>query len=185
MTCSGSIIIGMKVLTREKSEKTQGSEIRKEAERIHECAMLASETQFEHAQRWRMVDRLLSGAAAVFAAVAGVGALSEVLTIKWAGLVAILSAAVGAVATSVGAAQITARATDSANAYRNLQQDARLFLNLDLSVLQTEEARQQLQQLVDRQQQLNRAADIPSPFAWARAKKHLSEGSQDYEVDQE
>jgi len=40
--------------------------------------MSASETQFEHAKKWRWVDRLIGGTAAFLAAVAGVGALSQV-----------------------------------------------------------------------------------------------------------
>ncbi len=39
-------------------------EIRKEAERIHESAMCASEAQFAYAKRWRWVDWTLRGIAA-------------------------------------------------------------------------------------------------------------------------
>jgi hypothetical protein len=172
----------------ELADKGAGSswrdEVRKEGERIHESAMSASETQFEHAKKWRWVDRLIGGTAACLAAVAGVGALSQVMSIRWAGLVAILSAGVGAVATTLSAGQVRARASDSANAYRNLQQDARVFLNIDLSSLTQEEARQKLQRLVETQQQLNREADIPSQSAWARAKRNLAGGAQDFRTDE-
>lgn len=158
-------------------------EVRKEAERVHESAKYASETQFEHAKNWRWVDRTMGGAAAFLAAVAGVGALSQVIASKWAGLVAVVSAGIGAVAASLGAAQIKSNATISANSYRNLQQDARIFLGIDLASISEDEARQKLQRLVEIQQQLNREADIPSRKAWARAKANLEGGSQDFEVD--
>ncbi len=131
-------------------------EMRKEARRVQESAETASETQFEYAKRWPRVDRVLGGVAAVLAAVAGVGGLSEVVSGQVAGLVAILAAAVGAVAASLGAPQTKEKASVSANALRGLQQDARIFVNIDIHTLEADEARDRLQQLVERQQQLTR-----------------------------
>ena len=88
----------------EDDERTR-REIRKEVQRVEESARYASETQFEYAKRWRRVDRLIGGAAAVLAAVAGVGGLADQLSARWAGFVAILAAGVGAVAASIGAPQ--------------------------------------------------------------------------------
>lgn len=158
-------------------------EMRKEAHRVHESAETASETQFEYAKRWRRVDRVLGGIAAVVAAVAGVGGLSEVVSAQVAGLIAILAAALGAVAASLNAPQTKEKASVSANALRGLQQDARIFMNIDLDTLEQDEARDRLQQLVERQQQLTREAEIPSPKAWERAKNNLEAGSQKYEAD--
>jgi hypothetical protein len=58
-----------------------------------------------------------------------------------------------------------------------------MFLTIDLPSLSVEEAKDQLKQLVDRLQQLNRVAEIPSSRAWKRAKKSIETGSQDYEAD--
>lgn len=158
-------------------------EIRKEAERILESATYASETQFEYAKRWRRVDRWIGGAAAVLAAVAGIGGLSQVLSARWAGLVAVLAAGIGAVAASMGAPQTKEKAAGSATAYRALQQDTRIFLSIELPTLPDDEAKAQLQQLVERLQQLNQAAEIPSPGAWRRAKRSIERGVQRYEAD--
>jgi hypothetical protein len=46
-----------------------------------------------------------------------------------------------------------------------------------------EDARSTLQELVNRQQQLNREAVIPSNKAWQRAKKQVERGSQTYNAD--
>lgn len=158
-------------------------EIRKEAERILESATYASETQFEYAKRWRRVDRWIGGAAAVLAAIAGIGGLSQVLTARWAGLVAVLAAGTGAVAASMGAPQTKEKASGSATAYRALQQDARIFLNIDLPNLPDDEAKTQLQQLVERLQGLNQSAEVPSAGAWRRAKRSIERGTQRYEAD--
>jgi hypothetical protein len=158
-------------------------EIRKEAERVHEAALFASETQFEYAKRWRRVDRWISSLSALLAATAGVGGLSHVLSARGAGLIAILAAGASAIAASIGAPQTKEKAQVSANAYRALQQDARIFLKIDLTNLPNDAARNQLQHMVDRLQKLNRESETPSGGAWRRAKKKVSRGSQDYQAD--
>jgi 4-alpha-glucanotransferase len=160
-------------------------EIRKEAARILESATYASETQFEYAKRWRRVDRWIGSAAAALAAVAGIGGLSQVLSARWAGLVAVVAAGTGAVAASIGAPQTKEKAAGSATAYRALQQDARIFLSIDLPSLPDDEAKAQLQQLVERLQQLNRATEVPSAAAWRRAKRSIERGAQRYKSDED
>jgi hypothetical protein len=157
--------------------------IRKEAERIHESALYASETQYEYAKRWRRVDRLIGAAAAATAAVAGVGGLSNVLSARGAGLIAIVAAGMGAVAASLGAPQTKERAAVAATAYRSLQQDVRIFLRIDLPKLDDEEARERLSELVSRSQQLNRESALPSDRAWKKAKAKIEAGAQKYEAD--
>ncbi len=158
-------------------------EIRKEGERIHESATYASETQFEYAKRWRRVDRIIGGAAAAIAAIAGVGGLSNILSARWAGLIAIVAAGLGAVAASLGAPQTKEKAAIAATAYRALQQDARIFLNIDLPTLTEEEAREQLKELVSRSHQLNRESALPSDSAWRKAKARIETGAQRYQAD--
>jgi hypothetical protein len=160
------------------------AEIRAEAERVHEAATYASETQFEFAKRWRRADRWVGGIAAALAAVAGVGGLSNVFSARWAGLIAVLAALTGAIAASLGAPQTKEKASVAANAYMALQQDARIFLHIDLGRLDETAAREGLQKLVDRLQQLNRESVIPSTRAWRLAKKQIEAGSQTYEAEQ-
>jgi hypothetical protein len=160
------------------------SEIRREAENVHEAVKYASETQFEYAKRWRRVDRWLGSAAAAFAAVAGVGGLSNVFPARVAGLIAVIAALTGAVAASISAPKTKEKASIAANSYRALQQDVRIFLRIDLETMSEDDARQGLQELVDRLQQLNREAEIPSPRAWEKARKQVESGSQTYETEQ-
>jgi uncharacterized protein YhaN len=165
------------------SDEERRNRIREEAARIHESATYSSETQFEYAKRWRSVDRWIGSVAAGLAAVAGVGGLSKVISVEWAGTIAILSALIGAISASIAARQTTEKATVSANLYRALQQDTRIFIRIDLDNLSIEDARDALQRLADRLQQLNRESVVPSPRAWERAKRHLEAGAQAYETD--
>ncbi len=84
----------------------------------------------------------------------------------------------------MGAPQTKEKASGSATAYRALQQDVRIFLNIDLPNLVDNEARDQLGQIVQRLQQLNQAAEIPSPGAWHRARRSIEQGAQHYQADE-
>jgi hypothetical protein len=165
------------------TDEERRKEIRAEAERVLEAATLSSETQFEYAKTWRSVDRWIGSAAAALAAVAGVGGLAKLLSVAWAGGIAVAAALVGAVAATLAARQTTEKAGVAATALRALQQDARMFINIDLEALEIEDARTILQGLVDRQQQLSREAVIPSLRAWNKAKQQVEGGSQSYVAD--
>ena len=165
------------------TDEERCKEIRDEADRVLEAATLSSETQFEYAKRWRTVDRWIGSIAAALAAVSGVGGLAKVISIQWAGGIAVATALVGAIAASIAARQTTEKAGISANSYRALQQDARMFLQIDLDSMAVDDARSILQGLVERQQQLNRESVIPSTKAWGRAKSQIEGGSQSYKAD--
>lgn len=166
------------------SQPDQSEEIRREAARVHESALYSAENQFANCRVWRLFDRTMGTTAAVLAAVAGVTGLANVSTIRVVGLVAVLSAAFGAIIASVGPAKVAERASTAANSYRNLQQDVRIFMKVDLANMPHDEAREHLQTLVERQQELNKAAPVPSALARRMARKSISQGGQDYEVDQ-
>jgi len=165
------------------SDEERRKEIRAEADRVLEAATLSSETQFEYAKTWRTVDRWVGSAAAALAAVSGVGGLAKVLSVQWAGGIAVAAALVGAIAATIAARQVTEKAGVSANSYRALEQDTRMFLQIDLDSMAIEDARSTLQELVNREQQLNREAVIPSDKAWQKAKKQVEAGSQTYKAD--
>lgn len=158
-------------------------EIEKEAKDIEEAAKYSSETQFEYAKTWRRIDRILAAIGALLAAVAGAGFLSDLLGVTAAGLVALIAAAFGAVSASMNAPQTKEKAAGSANLYRALQQDARVFRRVILPTISDEEALEQLLVLVKRHQELSGTAEIPSSRAWKRAKKQIETGSQHYESD--
>lgn len=159
------------------------AEMNKEASRIHESAMYSAQTQFAYSKSWRSVDRWLGGFAALVAATSAAGGLSTVLSARWTGLIALVSAGAGAVASSLGAPKTKTQAHASANAYLALQQDARNFINIDLPKMNVDEARDQLGKLIARQQELNATTEIPSGRAWRKAKSEVEGGNQKYEVD--
>ena len=165
------------------SDDERRTEMRQEAERVHEAAKYSAETQFEFAKRWRRADRWIGSLAAGLAAIAGVGGLSNVFSARWAGMIAVLAALTGAIAASIGAPQTKEKASVAANSYRALQQDARIFIKIDLVELSDADTRESLQKLVERLQQLNRESVIPSTKAWKRARRQIESGSQTYETD--
>ena len=166
------------------SDSSRREAMRKEAKRIHESAEHSAQNQFEYSKTWRSVDRWLGSFAAILAAIAGAGGLSEVFSAKWAGLIALGAAGAGAVATSLGAPKTKTLAHASGNAYLALQQDCRIFLEVDLDHMPISEARETLAKLVARHQELNATAEIPSKRARKKAKKNIDEGGQTYEVDE-
>ena len=165
------------------SEQEDRNQIRREAERVHESAMYTSQTQFEYSKTWRSIDRWVGGAAASLAAVSAAGGLSEVFSAQWAGLIALLAALSGAIATTLGAPKAKDRAHSTANALLALQQDARIFINIDLPTMSVDDAREELRTLVARQQELNATAEIPSGRAWNKAKRNVDSGGQSYAAD--
>ena len=58
-----------------------------------------------------------------------------------------------------------------------------MFLRIDLDTLSVDDARDVLQKLIDRLQELNRESEIPSPQAWKKAKEQIEGGSQTYESE--
>ena len=166
------------------TDTTRHEAMRKEAKRIHESAKHSAQNQFEYSKTWRSVDRWLGSISALLAALAGAGGLSEVLSAQWAGLIALVAAGAGAVATSLGAPKTKTLAHASGNAYLALQQDCRNFIEVDLDYLPVDEARAILANLVARHQELNATAEIPSKRARKKAEKNIEEGGQTYEVDE-
>lgn len=73
--------------------------------------------------------------------------------------------------------------TVSANQYRNLQQDVRVFQNLEIRSVDEAEAMERLGRLIRRQQDLNESSPVPSGFAFWLAKRNIKRGAQRYEVD--
>lgn len=154
-----------------------------EANRVHEACLWASESQFANCKIWRAADMIIGVCAAAAAAVAGVAGLADLITVQWAGGIAIASAALGAVNASLGAGRIASDSMVAGNQYRNLQQDVRVFRNIELHALSEQDAAERLMQLVSRQQDLNASSPVPSAFAFRRAKANIERGGQDYEVD--
>lgn len=183
MTARRSVIIDCTMGRNIPSDTERRSAMRKEAKRIHESAEHSAQNQLEYSKTWRSVDRWLGGFAAILAAIAGAGGLSEVFSAKWAGLIALAAAGAGAIATTLGAPKTKALAHAAGNAYLALQQDCRNFIEVDLDYISVDEARGTLAKLVAKLQELNATAEIPSRRARKKGKKNIDQGDQKYEVD--
>lgn len=161
----------------------QKKDIVKEAKRIHEAAMWSSQSQFEQAKIWLKRNAWLGVPSTGLAAIAGVAGLADVLGNVWTGALAITAAFLTAIMTTLNYSKKIDQAHASANAYLALQQDARIFVEVDSKAGSIAELRELLAKLVARQQEINGTAHIPSPKARKRAEKNIDDGRQRYEVD--
>src|SRR6266511_1073612 len=122
-----------------------------EAKRVEESGKWSGQGQFEQAKIWRGSNYALGVPGAALAAIAGAAELA--------------AAAFGAVMTSLNLARRIEQAQTAANAYLALQQDARVFYEIDVHTMGYEEARAALGELIARQQEVNKSAPIPSKRA--------------------
>src|SRR5579875_2856596 len=127
---------------------TEHQGITDELRRIEEAATYSSQTQFSSAKFWRGLNLALGVPAAALAAVAGTTVLADASNAKTGAIIALISAALTAVMTTLNAAQRAEQSRASANAYLTLQTDARVLRTIDLPALGADEARQRLEELV-------------------------------------
>ncbi|MFE2681865.1 SLATT domain-containing protein [Streptomyces mirabilis] len=158
-------------------------QLSKEGKRVEESAMWSGQGQFEQAKIWRGANLTLGTPATALAAIAGAASLVSTAGRYWAAAAALISAALSAVMTSLGLARRIEQAQTAANAYLALQQDARVFYEVDLPTMEYDEARATLGELIARQQEVNKSAPIPAKRAYRRARKNISAGGQSYAVD--
>ncbi|MBL1288125.1 SLATT domain-containing protein [Streptomyces sp. For3] len=158
--------------------------IHAEFRRLEESATYSAQTQFEEAKRWRALHWALGVPATLLAAVAGTTALVESSGATAAGILALLSAGLGAVLTTVNAPQRAGQAAASANAYLEIQTAARQHREIDLPDWPHAEAREALAALTARRDEQNSKADVPSRRAYRKAQANVRMGTQTYAVDE-
>lgn len=159
-------------------------DIIKEAKRVQEAVMWSSQSQFEQAKIWSKRNTFLGVPSSGLAAVAGVGGLADLFGNVWTGALAITASFLTAILTTLNYSKKIDQAHSSANAYLSLQQDARIFIEVDSKEGNVKTLREGLSELVARQQEINGTAHIPSPKARERAEKNIKNGRQSYEVDE-
>jgi hypothetical protein len=155
-----------------------------ELSRIEEAAMYSAQSQFSSGKFWRGLNLLLGVPAAALAAVAGTTILAGAVSDKTGAVIALIAAALTGVMTTVNAAQRAEQSQVSGNAYLALQGDARVLRTVDIPTVEPAEARQHLEELVQRRKAINETAPVPAFFAYRQGKKNIERGRQDYEVDQ-
>jgi hypothetical protein len=157
--------------------------IKTEAERVHESTMYSAQGQFEQAKIWNRKNLILGIPASGVAGIAGVTGLATSIGKTWVSILALIAAFLSGIMTTLNYSKKIDQAHASANAYLALQQDARIFIDIDLDNLDEGAARDTLGNLVARQQEINTTAQIPSPTAYKRAKANIESGGQTYEAD--
>jgi hypothetical protein len=162
---------------------TEIGPISDELERIEESAMLSGQAQFEQAKFWRGVNLVLGVPASALAAVSGATALATTSGRVAAGIVALVSAGLSAIATTLNASQRTEQAQAAGNLYLALQTDTRIARLTDLPGQDFEGARGALTELRLRQDEINQSAALPAFYAYWRAKRNIRRGGQHYGVD--
>ena len=154
-----------------------------ELQRLEESAQYSAQSQFEQSKRWRVINLWLGVPASSLAAVAGATALVTAAGRVAAGLIALASAGLGAILTTINASHRMNQASSAANAYLEIQTAARQAREIDLSAWTVEEARSALAELTARRDEQNKTAEVPSRRAYLRGKANIDAGQQSYAVD--
>lgn len=164
--------------------KTQNKKsVETELKRLEESAAYSAQAQFEQAKFWRGLNLVIGVPAAVLAAVSGVAGLSNVANRVMAAYLALGAAALGALLTTLNTNRRTTQAHSAGNAYLEVQTAARQLREIDLPVFSYEDARNQLQEITARRDEINKTADIPAFYAYWKGKRNITKKRQTYEVD--
>lgn len=159
--------------------------VAQEIDRLHESVLWSAQGQFEQTKLWRGLNLAFGLPAAVFAAIAGGTGLAADEATLVPGVLALISAGFGAALTTLNPSRRVSQSQASANAYLEIQTDARQFLLIELADLSKNDARERLGGLTERRNEVNKTADPPSLFARNRARVAIvRNGGQSYEVDE-
>lgn len=158
-------------------------DIVKEAKRIEEAGKYGAQAQFEQAKIWTKRNTWLGVPSSGLAAVAGIGGLADLFGNVWTGALAITASFLTAILTTLNYSKKIDQAHASANAYLALQQDARIFIEIDAQGGNLPTIRDAFSELVARQQEINKTSIIPSTKAYKRAKVNIKKGGQTYKAD--
>lgn len=156
-----------------------------ELSRLEENARYSQQSQFEQSKIWRNTNLRLGIPAAVLAGVAGTTMLVSDEWRVFAAIVSLLSAALATTTTTLSAERRSDRAATAANAYRDIQTEARQLLLIDLGRLEYDDARDRLRNLTDRYAEISRGAEPVLRRAYVRAQKNLAAGGQSHAIDRQ
>lgn len=146
--------------------------------------MWSAQGQLEQAKTWRALNVWLGAPTAAAAAVSGALVLASDSLNVLGGVLALVSAAGGAVLTTVNASHRANRASAAGNAYLEIQTAARQAREVDLPWAEDlDDARQTLGELTARMDEQNKTAEPILRRAYKRAGKNIEGGGQRYRAD--
>jgi hypothetical protein len=159
--------------------------IEDELKRIEESATYSSQSQFAQAKLWQSVNLVVGLPAALLAAVSGGTALAGLVGTNAAAGMALGAAAFAALALTLNASERARQSHAAANAYLGLLGAARRVRTVELLELTFEQARDQLDEIGRRADEINQSAPIPSRWAFWRGRKNVERGGTTYAVDRQ
>ena len=154
-----------------------------ELARLEESARWSSQTQFEAGKAWQRLNLRLGVPASVLGLLSGGAAYLDSLPAWVVGTGALAGAALAAVMTLLGAERRAQRARTSANAFHDIQDDARRMLLIDLAGMTADDARSQLASLAQRYSEARHESDTPNRRAYDRARRNIEDGGQQFAID--
>lgn len=155
-----------------------------EAGRIEEDAIHSAKGHFEGSDIWAYRNLCIGLPTTILAGVAGVTALTNHPIVG--GILALLVAGSSAVQTFLNPADRSAAHLKAGNAYKALQNDARIFRSIDCVQRVTDpKLIAELKALNDRRNALNVESPQFSRTAFERARKGIKAGEATYAVDKQ
>ena len=153
-----------------------------EAKRIEEDATFSAKGHFEAARRWDGVHLWIGIPTTLVAAAAGVSALKDLKALS--AVLSLLVAASSAVFTFLNAETRSARHLKAGNAYKALQNDARIFYQVQCQQgRRPPELSAALQELNKTRNKLNSDSPQIPRRAFEAARQGIEGGESTYQVD--
>lgn len=160
-------------------------EIGRELSRLEESARWSCQSQFEQSKFWRGWNLLLGVPAFAFGVASGTAVLGNYAPDWVVGALALAGATLAGVMTILSAERRSDRAANDANAFHDIQSQARQALLIDLATSDEATARKRLDDLSTRYDEIRRGADPLMRRSYDRAGRNIREGGQSFGIDKE
>lgn len=157
--------------------------IGKELSRLEESARWSSQNQFEQGKFWRGCNVSIGIPASILGLASGGAGISNIVPVTVVGLAAFIAAALTGIMTVLGAERRAQRAQLCANAFHDIQDDARRMLLVDLQLMTPAMAREQLRAIAARYSEIRHTADAPAKMFYKKAGRNIRRGGQSHAVD--
>lgn len=171
--------------TAERSVSKTKEEIIKESKRIEETLLYSSKGHLTAARVWTNFHVWIGIPIVVFAALAGVSALSKFDTNNIvAGLMALLVATLSSVMTFLNPNEKASTHLNAGNNYDALMNKIRMFWSIDCWRDESEQVlTERLKFFSEQKDRLNQSSPQIPRWAYLKAKKGIQSGEADYKVD--
>lgn len=154
-----------------------------ELSRLEESARWSSQNQFEQGKFWRGCNVSIGIPASILGLASGGAGLSNILPVTVVGLAAFVAAALTGTMTVLGAERRAQRTQSCANAFHDVQDDARRMLLVDLRGMTLTTSREQLRALAARYSEIRHTADAPAKIFYKKAGRNIRRGGQSHAID--